>query len=468
MKGTGELLISRAQNASQFGKMERMVMNEKQIDLCIYCHEISNFESDYPLRKGVYSNEGKVYRCFWHAQFSCSICGKFYHFSWFYWCPKLEMLICGSCNDPTMEAIQFWNKTYAYRFFCKECNGYHHDLLYTEFQGIHPLQKGFQIQKMSIMHDILEIILWKPEQKRNGKEISLIKALKLPNAVLPIREKRGGVLFHSDLVNQSELTQNQIYQQWEKNSGEWIRHHEDLSSDDKGDINRQLLIDPALWKLIGDPSELKILDAGCGNGYLSRELARKGAKIVGIDHSTAFIEYCIKKEQEDPLGCDYVQASLDNLEMIASLEFDLVISNIVFVDVLDYETAFNEISRVLKTDGRFIWSNLHPVFGRTSIDFFRLPYDTPRNEERLYVMIDRYFDSGGRLISWGNLEPLWQFDRTLSEYSGALKKAGFVIQEIIEPKPELELIKQNPRLLAFDADRIPFFIIFDCFKKITR
>ena len=90
--------------------------------------------------------------------------------------------------------------------------------------------------------------------------------------------------------------------------------------------------------------------------------------------------------------------------------------------------------------------------------------DTPRNEERLYVMIDRYFDSGGTKISWGSMKPIWQFDRTLSEYSRALKEAGFVIREIIEPKPSNDDIKKHPRHLAFDADRIPFFIIFECQK----
>ncbi|MFX0051892.1 MAG: class I SAM-dependent methyltransferase [Candidatus Hermodarchaeota archaeon] len=431
---------------------------------CHYCLEISKYNSTYPKRKGLFSFEGEIDRCYWHAQFRCSACGDYHHFSWLYWCPTSKELVCGTCNAPKLDPVKFWNKTYAYMFYCKDCETNHHDLLYSEFQGVHPVQNGLDKFVKSIVQNITPNKAWKPEKSQEGRQISLTDSLKAPNNVLPIRKRRAGVHFHSDLIKESEITQNQVYQQWEKTSHEWIKHHERTSPEDKGDINRQLIIDPDLWSLIGDPSGLKILYAGCGNGYLSRELARKGAKVVGIDHSAGFISYCEEKEKSNPLGCEYFQSKLDHLPFFSDHEFDLVVSNIVFVDVLEYQRSFYEISRVLKPNCRFIWSNLHPVFGRTSNDFFRLPFDTSRNEERLYVMIDRYFDTGAMMISWSDFEPLWQFDRTLSEYSKALKEAGFVIQEIIEPKPDEKTIKENPRLLAFDADRIPFFIIFDCLK----
>ncbi|MHA1552757.1 MAG: hypothetical protein ACTSQC_12555, partial [Candidatus Heimdallarchaeaceae archaeon] len=122
------------------------------------------------------------------------------------------------------------------------------------------------------------------------------------------------------------------------------------------------------------------------------------------------------------------------------------------------------ISRVLKKDGRFIWSNPHPIFVRVGAMGLKLPFDTYRNEEKLYKIIDRYFDSGGTLISHGKFQPVWQFDRTLSEYSRALKEAGFAIREIIEPKLDLEMIRNKPIFSAFDSDRYPHFIIFDCIK----
>jgi len=43
--------------------------------------------------------------------------------------------------------------------------------------------------------------------------------------------------------------------------------------------------------------------------------------------------------------------------------------------------------------------------------------------------------------------------------------AGFVIREIVEPKPSIETMQTYPVIFAFDNDRYPLFIIFDCLKS---
>ncbi|UCG37112.1 MAG: methyltransferase domain-containing protein [Candidatus Bathyarchaeota archaeon] len=299
---------------------------------------------------------------------------------------------------------------------------------------------------------------------RNGKEIGLTEALKIPNRVMLLREdlKRAiGVIQYA--VPKDEIDFSETQKSWEQNSQEYIDF---VQIDMAGDFNRKFIIDPALWSLLGDIRGLSVLDAGCGNGYLTRALATKGANAVGVDFSKVFIEYCTKIEAEMNLGCKFYEASITEMNDFESKLFDLVVSNVVMVDVLDYRTAFKEIARVLKDDGKFIWSNVHPVFGRTAgaIDI-RLPRDSQRNEARYLKMIDRYYDSGGELISNWMSKPTWQFIRTLEEYSKALKDAGFVISEILEPRPTPEVIQQNPRDFAFDADRWTHFIIFECLKR---
>ncbi|MFX1511769.1 MAG: methyltransferase domain-containing protein [Promethearchaeota archaeon] len=460
------------------------LLNSAAGQYCHYCKQINQveLESEYPLRTGIFSKEGIIRRCPWHAQFKCNRCGNFYHFSWFYWCPSTNELICGSCNKPTLTAVKYWDRTYAYTFHCKKCDEPHFDLFYAEFQGLHPWQQNELIESSNLPDNLMKgnvvsiinsstpwLPIWKPRTLRNGESLPLKEALEIANYVTPIRRSLAqlsgsGVVYHSDLTPEDEISYEDSRIRWEESSDTWIKLLASRTEKDEGDINRQVIIDPVIWKQIGNVKGLKVLDAGCGNGYFSRQLAERGAEVVGVDHSKVFIEYCTTQENQSPLGCKFYQGSLDNLSFLESELFDLIISNIVMVDVIEYKKAFKELNRILKPKSRFIWSNLHPIFGRMGKLTYRLPFDTQRNEERLFIIVDRYFDSGGTLISWGDFKPLWQIDRTLTEYTKALKDAGFVIREIIEPKPSIETIKENPRLLAFDADRFPLFIIYDCVK----
>jgi 2-polyprenyl-3-methyl-5-hydroxy-6-metoxy-1,4-benzoquinol methylase len=272
----------------------------------------------------------------------------FFHFSWLYYCPTTESLICGDCTPPTFKPIRFWNKTYTYSFWCKDCEESHYDLLYTEFTGMHP----WQLEKTKLVSNLKNPELWKPVwgplSSRKGQEISVEEALKVEDRITPVRKQIWKEqVTRTDLVQQ-KIEQGDTQKRWEANSKYWLEALEKYlylngplqemllaRGDDVGDINREFIIDPALWVLIGDVNGLKVLDAGCGNGYFTRELTRKGAKTIGVDFSQTFIDYCKKKEENEKLGCEFIQASLVDLSEINSNEFDLVVSNIVMVDVSD-------------------------------------------------------------------------------------------------------------------------------------
>src|SRR5687767_2248371 len=79
---------------------------------------------------------------------------------------------------------------------------------------------------------------------------------------------------------------------------------------DEGDLTRQYILNPALFALLGAVRDRAILDAGCGQGYLARLLAKQGAHITGIEPSDAFYRYALGREQAEPLGIRYLQADL--------------------------------------------------------------------------------------------------------------------------------------------------------------
>jgi 2-polyprenyl-3-methyl-5-hydroxy-6-metoxy-1,4-benzoquinol methylase len=95
---------------------------------------------------------------------------------------------------------------------------------------------------------------------------------------------------------------------YDANASFWvqiIREHRDKY--------RNELTDPAMLHAIGEPTGLEILDAGCGEGYLSRILAKKGANATGIDSSTKLIEAARSQNLADALSVSFDIGSVDDL-----------------------------------------------------------------------------------------------------------------------------------------------------------
>src|SRR5579885_3504823 len=63
---------------------------------------------------------------------------------------------------------------------------------------------------------------------------------------------------------------------------------------------------PAILALCEPVADLRILDLGCGEGYCSRELRRRGAgHVQGIDLSQGMIAAAQLQESQDCLGIHY-------------------------------------------------------------------------------------------------------------------------------------------------------------------
>jgi len=90
----------------------------------------------------------------------------------------------------------------------------------------------------------------------------------------------------------------------------------------------------------------RILDLGCGDGTLTRQIAERGAVVVGVDASTDFVAAARKAGIDARFG-DAQSLAFDG-------EFDAVFSNAVLHWVRDADAALDGIFRALRPGGRFV------------------------------------------------------------------------------------------------------------------
>ncbi|HEX5226475.1 MAG TPA: methyltransferase domain-containing protein [Bryobacteraceae bacterium] len=98
----------------------------------------------------------------------------------------------------------------------------------------------------------------------------------------------------------------------------------------------------------------RVLDAGCGTGYGSAELAQSGAEVVGVDVAPEAIEYA-RGSYPIP-GLRFVESSCTSVPFPPE-SFDLLVAFEVIEHLADYRAFIDECGRVLTRDGLFIVSS---------------------------------------------------------------------------------------------------------------
>lgn len=244
---------------------------------------------------------------------------------------------------------------------------------------------------------------------------------------------------------------------WDNVAG-WYDRHVSESSDHHRDI-----IIPGTLKLLEPKAGEKILDVGCGQGEFCRELAEKGAQVVGVDSSRKLID--IAKKRSARFNIHYRVADAGNLEGMQDGTFDAACSILALQNMEDIAAVSKETARVLKKGGRLVWVLNHPCF--------RIPrqsgwgFDDKRKLQ--YRRIDRYMTELKIPIQ---MHPgaapnvhTWTFHRPLSAYFDKLNSYGFNINKLEEWVSQRKS-KPGAKAKAENASReeIPLFLAISAVK----
>jgi len=249
------------------------------------------------------------------------------------------------------------------------------------------------------------------------------------------------------------MTNETIPQNYNQNTGFWER--------DKKIIQSDYLCRPYILEELGEIKNLRVADIGCGEGYLSRILASKGAKVTSLDISEGLINKATEKEAKERLGIDYSVGSALDLTKFKSQDFDLAISSLVYGHFTksDVDKAISETNSILKLGGRFVLAVPHPFMyickpksGWITFDYDSLAYsDTAQPNITLFTGDKRSFKIPART-------------HKIESYINGLLKNGFSLEHIVEPSPTEKDLLEYPEIWG-EETKLPSYLILNS-KKV--
>lgn len=211
-----------------------------------------------------------------------------------------------------------------------------------------------------------------------------------------------------------------LRESWEANAAAWTRvvRGGGIPSRRAGtdaavlDLCARVLADASAGAADGDP--LRALDVGCGEGWLARALAERGAAVLGVDGSAPLVEAA----RSAGGTARFAVASYDDLvadERCAAGPWALVVCNFALLgDPLAPLLA--ALARRLAPDGRLVVQTVHPWT----------------------AMGDGAYASGWRVERFAGFDepfpaPMPWFARTVGSWVAELRAGGLTLLAVEEP-----------------------------------
>ena len=232
---------------------------------------------------------------------------------------------------------------------------------------------------------------------------------------------------------------------WDAWAGEFVEPAERSWREQPGEETWGLfgLPESRLRMLPDDLAGLDAIELGCGTGYVSAWLARRGARVVGIDNSPRQLETASRLQREH--GLDF-PLLLGNAERVPfpDASFDFAISEYGAVLWADPEAWLPEAARLLRPGGR-----LH-VLTNSVISCLAVPDDEadPVTDRLLRPQF------GMGRITWPG-ETAVEFHPTHGDWIRLFTANRFEVLELLEPPVPVDATTRYAWMTADWASRWP-------------
>jgi ubiquinone/menaquinone biosynthesis C-methylase UbiE len=222
---------------------------------------------------------------------------------------------------------------------------------------------------------------------------------------------------------------------WEEEAANWLAWARTPGHDSYWRFHRDRFL------ALLSPPPTRLLDVGCGEGRLPRDLKSAGYEVVGIDGSSTLVQHALAA---DP-GGDYRVADAAALPFEDGT-FPLVTAFMSLHDIDDAAGALAEMARVLQPGGSLCMAMVHPINSAGAFEDDEA--DAPFVIRDSYFEERRYADSVERD---GLPMTFTSYHRPLQAYTAWLEAAGMTIRQIVE-------VEDSTAPAGSRWQRIPLFI----------
>ncbi len=210
---------------------------------------------------------------------------------------------------------------------------------------------------------------------------------------------------------------------WDRRARQGQRFAQPVADDELHDSLDDLTADG--W--LGDLRGRRLLCLAAGGGRQSVQYALLGAEVTVVDISPEMLRIDREVAAERGLNVRTVEASMDDLSALRPASFDVVIHPVSTCYVPDVWPVYREVARVTVPGGLYISQHKQPTSLQADVQ------PGPRG----YELIEPYYRQGPLPEVTGSLhrEPgTLEFLHRWEELLGGLCRAGFVIEDVSEPR----------------------------------